>query len=435
MTEFALEDTFMRSTGHLHFVVAGMLAVVIGAAACSSPAEAPAEAPASLNATAFEGARLITGTGEPPIENATFLVQEARITQVGRTGDVEVPEGAMRVDLTGRTVIPAILDTHTHLGREREPLVADLRRRAYWGVGAAMSLGQDQGELPFQIRDETIPGAARFRTAGRGITSPEPGRSDIPYWVTTPEEARQAVREQAALKVDIIKIWVDDRDGKYTRLSPALYQAVIDEAHRNDLRVTAHIFSLEDAKGLLRAGLDAFAHGVRDRDVDEEFVGMMKERPDVILVPNLPDRGVAADLGWLKGAVSSGELEKLQAASTDRPAAQQAFGIQARNLDRLNRAGVKIALGSDGNTPWGPHLEMADMVAAGMTPAEVIVAATRTSAELMQIADMGTIEAGKSADFIVLEANPLDDITNTRRIAAVYLRGEEVDRQAEMGSR
>src|SRR5690606_34968402 len=152
-------------------------------------------------------------------------VEGTRITRVGRSGEVEVPAGAARVDLTGRTVMPAILDTHTHLGRERDALVADLRRRAYWGVGAAMSLGQDQGELPFQIRDETIPVAARFRAAGRGITAPEPGRSDIPYWVSTPEEARQAVREQAALKVDILKIWVDDRDGKYTRLSPALYEA------------------------------------------------------------------------------------------------------------------------------------------------------------------------------------------------------------------
>ena len=126
------------------------------------------------------------------------------------------------------------------------------------------------------MRSENIPDAARYRTAGRGITAPEPGRSDVPYWITSEAEARIAVQEQAALDVDIIKIWVDDRDGKYEKLTPALYGAVIDEAHKEDVRVTAHIFTLEDGKGLLRAGLDAFAHGVRDRDIDDEFVGMMK---------------------------------------------------------------------------------------------------------------------------------------------------------------
>jgi imidazolonepropionase-like amidohydrolase len=297
-------------------------------------------------------------------------------------------------------------------------------------MGAAMSLGQDTGELPVQMRAETIPGAARFRTAGRGITMPEPGRSEAPYWITTQAEARKAVQELAALKVDIVKIWVDDRDGKYKKLSPDLYGAIIDEAHRNGLRVTAHIFTLEDAKGLLRAGIDAFAHGIRDKDADDEVLALFKARPNVVVVPNLPDRGVATDLSWLSESIPAGELRKLQDAATDRPDVQAVFGIQARNLAKLAAVGVRIALGTDGNTPWAPHAEMADMVATGMTSAQVIVAATRNSAEFLRLTDAGTVENGKSADFIVLDANPLDDITNTRRIARVYLRGMEVDRAA-----
>ena len=208
---------------------------------------------------------------------------------------MEVPAGAERVDLTGRTIIPALIDTHVHLSRTRAALIEDLEQRAYYGVAAAMSLGQDTGEDVYRVRAETVPGAARYRTAGRGITRPEPGRSDIPFWITTEGEARAAVRELAALEVDIVKIWVDDRNGRYEKLTPALYGAVIDEAHRHGLRVTAHIFSLEDAKGLLRAGVDAFAHGVRDRDVDDEFVELVRARPHVVLVPNLPGRGVAEE--------------------------------------------------------------------------------------------------------------------------------------------
>ena len=378
--------------------------------------------------TVFEGGRIIAGDGQPPIENGAFVVSGNRIVQVGRAGSVNVPQGAARVSLTGKTVMPTIVDTHTHLSQTREALTEDLRRRAYYGVSAAMSLGQDAGDLPFEMRAQTLPGAARFFTAGRGITMPEPGRSDVPYWITTVDEGRKAVQELAAKKVDIVKIWVDDRDGKYKKLTPDLYRPIIEEAHKRDLRVTAHIFALDDAKGLLRAGIDAFAHGVRDRDIDDEGLALFKSRPNVVVVPNLPDRGVKTDVAWLRDSLSEAEFKKLQAGAVDRPELQTPFGIQARNLVKLNGAGVKIALGTDGNVPWTAHLEMADMVASGMTPMQVIVASTRNAAEFLRMNDAGTIAANKSADFIVLDANPLDDIANTRRISAVYLRGAAVNR-------
>ena len=376
--------------------------------------------------TAYEGARLIVGDGRV-IENATLVVEGTKIAHVSGAADVRVPAGATRVSLAGKTVIPMIIDTHVHLSDTRDALIRDLRMRAYYSVSAALSMGTDGYGL-LDMRDEAIPGAARFRSAGRGITMPEPGRTTVPYWITTAAEGRKAVEEIAAHKADIVKIWVDARDGKYKKLTPEIYGAIIDEAHKRGLRVTAHIFELEDAKGLIRAGVDVFAHGIRDKDIDDELVAMFKQRPNLVLTPNLPDRGVKADLSWLRASLPADEFKKLEEANTDRPKAQALFGIQARNLAKLNAAGVRITLGTDGNRPWGPHEEMLDMVSAGMTPMQVIVAATRNSAELLRLADAGTLQAGKSADFIVLDANPLDDITNTRRISAVILRGAAVDR-------
>jgi imidazolonepropionase-like amidohydrolase len=396
-----------------------MIKAIVLAALLAGCAAVPPGGPV----TAYEGARLIVGDGRV-IENGTLLVQGTKVLEAGKA---QVPAGATRVNLAGKTVIPAIIDTHVHLGNTREALVRDLRQRAYYGVSAALSLGTDGYEL-LDMRGEEIPGAGRFRSAGRGITMQEPGRTTVPYWINNEAEARKAVAELASRTVDIVKIWVDTRDGKYKKLTPELYSAVIDEAHKRGLRVTAHIFDLEDAKGLIRAGVDALAHGVRDRDVDEELVQMFKQRPNLVLTPNLPDRGVKTDLSWLKPGLAPSQLAMLEQANTDRPIAQQFYGIQARNLAKLNAVGARITLGTDGNRPWGPHEEMEDMVAAGMTPMQVIVAATRNSAEFMRLADAGTLQAGKSADFIVLDANPLDDIRNTRRISAVILRGAPVDR-------
>ncbi|HUE90367.1 MAG TPA: amidohydrolase family protein [Vicinamibacterales bacterium] len=407
----------------------GVVALALLAATAGS-VPLNSQAPAT-GATVYEGGRVIVGDGSAPLENAAFVVEGSRITQVGRAGQVKAPAGATRVSLAGKTVMPAIIDTHTHMGDRREAVVDLLRRKAYFGVGAVLSLGTDPGDIAFKLRDERIPNGARLLTAGRGITMPEPGRSDVPYWVTTEAEARKAVQELAAQKADIVKIWVDDRNGKYKKLTPELYTAVIDEAHKHGLRVTVHAYYLDDAKGLLKAGVDAFAHGVRDAVADDEFMALVKQRPNFVLVPNLPDRGVAADVSWLADHVSPDEFKKLQAgAAKDRPAAQKGFAIQAQSLARMNAAGVTIALGTDGGIPWSHHFEMEDMVAAGMTPQQVIVAATANAAAFLRLEDHGTIAMGKSADFLVLDANPLDDITNTRRIADVYLRGARVDRAA-----
>lgn len=423
--------------------------------ACSPPASVPGQAPAAANVTLFEGARVITGDGSTPIEDAAFLIENDTITRIGKKGEIEPPAGAARVDLTGKTVMPALVDAHSHLGYTdvkrsttaaanytRVNLVDHLKRYAYYGIAATLSMGVDRGEIPYEVRAETIPGAALFRTAGSGIALPDAGpgaeyRKDAAYGVTTEADARKAVQELAARKADLVKIWVDDRDGTVKKLPPPMYRAIIDEAHKHDLRVAAHIFYLEDAKELLRSGIDGFAHGVRDRDIDEEFLSMITQRPNVFVIPNLPDRGVAEAEDWLMETVPAGEVKRAREALAKRTPAQtkqqsDLFGVQARNLAKLNAAGVTIGFGTDAGVSvgWPAHAELADMVAAGMTPAQVIVAATKTSAAILHLDRLGGIAPGKSADFLVLDGNPLDDITNTRRINRVYLRGQAVDRAA-----
>ena len=410
--------------------------------------------------TLFEGARLIVGDGSAPIENSAFLVENNRFGRIGRKGQLPLPPGAVRVDLTGKTVMPAIVNAHNHLGwaiirtgeigketYSRENLIDHLRRSAYYGIGAVMNFGTDPGDVAFQIRAETIPDAALLRTAGRGMALPNAGPGaaywkPVAYGVTTEAEARKAVQELAAKKVDIVKIWVDDRNGTVKKLPPPLYRAIIDEAHKHNLRAAAHIFYLEDAKDLLRAGIDGFTHGVRDRDVDDEFIRLIQMRRNVFVTPNLPDRGATAeDFVLMSDTVPPSEVKRLRDAQMkrspeDERRARAFFDLQSRNLAKLNAAGVRIALGTDSGTTvgWDTHQELTDMAASGMTPSQVIVAATKTAAEVLKLDQLGTVAAGKSADFIVLDANPLDNINNTRRIAKVYLRGKELNRQAMRAS-
>jgi len=234
-------------------------------------------------ATLFEGARVIVDARRAPMENAAFLVDNGRIVKIGNKGSIKAA-GAARVDLGGKTVIPALIDTHVHLGYQkdlsysadnftRENVIDQLNRYAYCGIAAVISLGTDLGDIPFQLRAEQAAGrlgGARYFTAGREFAMPNAG-PNVPemkasaYGVTSEEEARRLVRAEIARKVDFIKIWVDDRGGTVPKLTPTLYRAIIDESHKHGVRVIAHIYYLDDAKDLARAGIDGFAHLVRDR--------------------------------------------------------------------------------------------------------------------------------------------------------------------------
>src|SRR5688572_28200438 len=424
----------------------GSITAVVWALAASLAAQN-----AGSGAVLFEGARLIIGERAAPITDSAVLVQGTRVVAAGPRGTIKAPAGATVIDVRGKTIMPALVDAHSHLGYSdvrtgvtsaasytRDNLLDQLRRYAYYGIAATWSLGLDRGELPYQLRSSPAAGAALFLTAGRGIAMPNAGPNadywkDAAYGVTTETEGRAAVRELASKKVDIVKIWVDDRNKTVTPLPPSLYRPIIEEAHSRGLRVVAHVYYLADAKELLRAGIDGFAHGIRDLEVDAEIMGLFKQRPNVFVIPNLPDTPPSqADLAWLGETLPPRAIEDLKQSAVAAPPSPQLLAIQARSLARLSAAGVRIAFGTDagGGAPygWSAHAELADMVAAGMTPAQALMAATRTSAEVLGLEQHGVIAPGRSADFVVLDANPLENIMNTRRISRVFLRGTEVER-------
>jgi imidazolonepropionase-like amidohydrolase len=418
----------------------------------------------------FESARLIPGDGAAAIENSAVLVEGGMITRIGRKGDIALPAGARRVDLEGKTVMPAIVSPHVHPGFQRgltylaenytrETVMDDLNRALYFGISTVMSLGVERGDVLFDIRAEQTAGrlgGARLYLAGRGIGAPNAGPgnpvyANFAYSLTTEDEGRRAVQEQAARKVDIIKFWVDDRGGRAPKLSIPISRAIIDEAHKHGLKAAVHIFYHDDAVALAAAGVNVFAHLVRDKEMNDELIALMLKN-NVYSMPNIgaPERGTHAAVpawfeepylaGLLRDTLAPEVIERMRKSFTDREPAAAArnranYGILQRSLARLNAAGVRVILGSDTGLEdhvfgYAEQKELELMAQAGMTPSQVIVAATSRAAEFMGLPDRGVLTPGKRADLLVLDGNPLDDIRNTRRIAKFYLAGTEVDRAA-----
>ncbi len=403
----------------------------------------------STGAVWFEGARLIVGDGSAPIENSAFLVEGDSFTWVGKKGDRQPPQVATRVDLSGKTVIPALIDGHNHIGifnmrdgsnskanYTHENLVDQLERYAYYGVAAGMSLGLEvDQELAYQLRDEVIPNAARFLTVGKGIAAtpiagpPTEPRLGIPYGARTEKEGRDDVRALHARGVHFAKIWVDDRNGDVPKLQPNVYRAIIAEAHGSGMEVLAHIgrtSALADAKDLLRAGVDGFVHVVRDRDVDDEYLQIVKAHPKVWTGPNIPVPLSRDTINWLAETLPAKQIDTMRPGDP----ADELYQLHCRNLKKIHAAGMIVGLGTDGvGNGFGPHEQLWAYTQCGMTPMEALVAGTGTNAKILHLDRLGSVAAKKEASFVVLGANPLVDISNTRHISSVYLRGKEIDRK------
>lgn len=412
------------------------LSVLSVLSACSSP-------PAGPPVTAFVGARLIDGSGNPAVDSAALLVQEGRVLTVGPGKDVKVPRGATVVDLSGKTIIPGLINAHGHVGDTRgleaghyarDNVLAQLGLYARYGITTVMSLGDD-GEPSVEIRnaqDSAPPARARLYLAGKVVTA------------TTPEAARKEVDDNVAMGVDIIKIRVDDNLRTTKKMAPAVYRAVIDEAHQKGKRVAVHIYYLADAKDVLRAGADFIAHSVRDREVDDEFIALLKQR-HACYVPTLMREVSTYVYGsrpaffddpffqrYADTAVVRALMDPRRQAQVRRDRAAQTYrrGLARakRNLKRLFDMGVMIAMGTDTGPPgrfqgYFEHLELEQMVDAGMSPMDAIVAATRDAADCLRLTGVGTLEAGQRADFLVLGADPLETIRNTRSVESVWIAG------------
>jgi len=418
------------------------LLVLAGFAFRPSLAQTPAAGPVALT-----GARLIDGTGSAPVEQATVILRNGRIEAAGAAAAVTIPSGATRVDLAGKTIMPGIINAHGHLGADvsdrpaHDRLSGQLRVYADYGVTTVVVLGTLPNDLPaaVKLRDEQDHGTldrARVFPAGTSLRD-----------LKTVEDARAKVDAYADQKASLIKLHIT---GGPNDMTPAVYGALIDQAHKRGLRVAAHMYYLKDAKGLLDAGADVLAHGVRDQDVDAALIASMKKR-NVGYIPTFT-RDLAVFVYETTPAffkdpffvrhedayrremtlISDPALQEKTRNSKEAQTIKVALQQGSRNMKTLSDAGIVIAMGTDSGANLGQwqgyfeHVELEYMIKAGLTPMQTLVAATGGAAKVMKLDKLGTVEKGNWADLLVLNANPLTDIKNTRQIHSIWIAGRQL---------
>lgn len=440
-------------------------------AACAFVVCASIAAAAQQKMVLLHNVSLVDGTGSPARLHVDITMHKGMIEGVRPAFKKEAPDRTEIIDCTGKTVIPALISAHSHLGLlinnaepsptayNEENVSAALNQFERYGVTTIISLGLNR-DLVYELRDrqkEGKLGGATILTAGRGIGVPNGAPAlkvaeDQIYRPTNADEARKVVGELAGHHADLVKIWVDGGHGKVPPMSPDVYKAVIDEAHKRHLKVAAHVYALEDAKNLVAANVDILAHSIRDQPVDGPFVQSMVDHK-TWYIPTLTldeafylyaDTKEVMSSNFFKQAAGPQLLAKLQASdyaekiqSTEQTEqARKDHAMAMKNFKTIFDGGVTVAFGTDSGAVTGripgfsEHRELEDMVADGLTPLQAITLATgengRLIHELNSHMSVGLVRPGYSADLIILDADPLMDVRNTRKINAVYHHGAAV---------
>ncbi len=400
------------------------------------------EASAAAQVTVLTRATVIDGTGALPQKDIIIVMESGRIRDMGPSPKIPIPSGATVLDLTGRFIVPGIINAHGHVGAKTEP---QLRQYALYGVTTATSMQTDPDEV-VQVREAQKRGdlrGARVSTVKYRF-APDPE-------VVTPQQARAKVDETVAAGADYIKVWVDSGFGTRAKLTPEFCAAVLEQARKHGKLTFGHAYELADAKMLVEQGLNVLAHNVRDREVDSDFISLLKQR-NVTVIPTLIRDEFLFAYGdapaWIDDpffqkfvpperlAVLKTKIRDEQAKHPQRALIKSGFEMNKINLKKLSDGGVRIALGTDSGGAadrffiqgYSEHREMELMVQSGLTPMQVIQSFSKGASEALGISkEFGTLVKAKVADLLVLEKNPLDNITNMRSMQTIYMGGKKFE--------